>query len=265
MLCQRWAQRHSRHSASCIIGHTRSDRILSFFEALRVEETSCLCSASSMKEDHLDLRSYLRPWVDTASRKCLTISSFLALTNICIIQSPSSVEIPRRWQFGESLRVHVTVVTSPCLISTTMCCIQHIIANIISTLLCSYSEFPLPPLPISRSLLTDSKQQQIFEDVVDQAGYIFLRSSWLVLTQFATDVLLREMLLNVCAKWMLQPSTKWTYHDLAKWLSHYLIFLFFFFSFSFEYCFSFSFLFLYDNGCARASWLIGKHRIKGQG
>jgi len=33
------------------------------------------------------------------------------------------------------------------------------------------------------------------------------------------------------------------YHDLAKRLSHYLIFLFFFFSFSFEYCFSFSFLF----------------------
>jgi len=32
-------------------------------------------------------------------------------------------------------------------------------------------------------------------------------------------------------------------HDLAKRLSHYLIFLFFFFSFSFEYCFSFSFLF----------------------
>ena len=31
-------------------------------------------------------------------------------------------------------------------------------------------------------------------------------------------------------------------HDLAKRLSHYLIFLFFFFSFSFEYFFSFSFL-----------------------
>ena len=40
-------------------------------------------------------------------------------------------------------------------------------------------------------------------------------------------------------------------HDLAKWLSHYLIFLFFFFSFSFEYCFSFSFLL--NNGHARAS------------
>ena len=36
-------------------------------------------------------------------------------------------------------------------------------------------------------------------------------------------------------------------HDLAKRLSHYLIFLFFFFSFSFEYCFSFSFLFFSFN------------------
>ena len=209
-LCRRWAQRHSRRPASCIVSHTRSDRILSFFEALRIKETSCLCSSSSMEEDHLNLRSYLRPWVDTASRKYLTISSFLALTNVCIIQSPSSVEIPRRWQFGESLQMRVTVVASPCLISTTMCCIQHVVANTTSTLPCGYSEFPLPPLPISRSLLTDSKQQQIFEDVVDQAGYIFLRSSWPVLTRFATDVSLCEMLLNVCAKWMLQPSTKWT-------------------------------------------------------
>jgi len=32
---------------------------LSFFEVLRVEETLCLCSSSSIEEDHLDLRSYL--------------------------------------------------------------------------------------------------------------------------------------------------------------------------------------------------------------
>jgi len=36
-------------------------------------------------------------------------------------------------------------------------------------------------------------------------------SSWPVLTGFATDVSLHEMLLNVCAKWMLQRSTKSTW------------------------------------------------------
>jgi len=41
----------------------------------------------------------------------------------------------------------------------------------------------------------------------------------------------------------MKSATKEACHDLAKWLSHYLIFLFFFFFFSFEYCFSFSFLF----------------------
>jgi len=42
---------------------------------------------------------------------------------------------------------------------------------------------------------------------------------------------------------MKRAGVKILCHDLAKRLSHYLIFLFFFFSFSFEYCFSFSFLF----------------------
>jgi len=42
------------------------------------------------------------------------------------------------------------------------------------------------------------------------------------------------------------------YHDLAKWLSYYLIFLFFFFSLSFDYCFSFYFiLFSYWWMCER--------------
>ena len=43
-------------------------------------------------------------------------------------------------------------------------------------------------------------------------------SSWPVLT-FATDVSLHEMLLNVWAKWMLQPSTKstWTCRTVGFW------------------------------------------------
>lgn len=41
-------------------------------------------------------RPAVRPSVDTASRKCLTIPSFLAFTNICIVRSASSVETPRR-------------------------------------------------------------------------------------------------------------------------------------------------------------------------
>ena len=49
--------------------------------------------------------------------------------------------IPRRWRFGESLRVRVTVITSPCLISITRCCIQWKYTT--SALPCSYSEFPL--------------------------------------------------------------------------------------------------------------------------
>ena len=53
-------------------------------------------------------------------------------------------------------------------------------------------------------------------------------------------------------------------HDLANWLNHY--FLFFSFSFIFWIFFFFFFFFSFNiNGCARASWLIGKHRIKGQG
>jgi len=35
---------------------------------------------------------------------------------------------------------------------------------------------------------------------------------------------------------------QYTCHNLAKWLSHYFIFLLFFFSFSFDYYFSFYFL-----------------------
>ena len=53
-------------------------------------------------------------------------------------------------------------------------------------------------------------------------------------------------------------------HDLANRLNHY--FLFFSFSFIFWIFFFFFFFFSFNiNGHARASWLIGKHGIKGQG
>jgi len=62
-------------------------------------------------------------------------------TTSSIIRWVSSVAIPRRWRFGESLQVRVTVIASPCLISITRCCIQWKYTT--SALPCSYSEFPL--------------------------------------------------------------------------------------------------------------------------
>ena len=70
--------------ASCIVGHTRSDGILRLLEALRVEETLCLCSSSSMEEDHLDSRLY-----------------FLSSSLPSSLPSPSSTN--RLWVYGTRL------------------------------------------------------------------------------------------------------------------------------------------------------------------